>query len=105
MLLKIETSHPDDGEILFRLGELREHDGQPELAASLVSREIDSGYDGPDAYLQRARIRARNHDSEGAEQDALCVLDSKQAPPPRMVREAISRIHSYVPEELPIQQR
>ena len=100
MLLKIETSHPEDGEILFRLGELREHDGQPELAASLVSRAIDAGYDGPDAYLQRARIRARNHDSEGAEQDALRVLDSKQAPPPPMVREAISRIHSYVPEEI-----
>ena len=100
MLLKIETAHPDDGEILFRLGELREHDGQPDWAASLVSRAINAGYDGPDAYLERARIRARSHDAEGAEQDALRVLQSKQAPPPRMVREAISRIHSYVPEEI-----
>ena len=99
MLEKIETSHPDDGEILFRLGELREYDGQPDWAASLVSRAIDAGYDGPDAYLERSRIRARNHDSEGAEKDALRVLESRDAPPP-MVREAISRIHSYVSEEI-----
>lgn len=99
MLEKIEHAHADDGEVLFRLGELREHDGQAEWAASLVSRAIDAGYGGPDAYLERARIRARNHDPEGAEQDALRVLESPQVSPP-MAREAISRIRSPVPEQI-----
>ena len=99
MLQKIEQAHPDDGEILYRRGELWEHDGEPELTASLVSRAIDAGYDGPDAYLQRSRIRARNNDPKGAEQDALRVLESHQPPPP-MVREAISRILSWPPEEI-----
>ncbi len=99
MLGKIEHAHADDGEVLFRLGELREHDGQAEWAASLVSRAIDAGYGGADAYLERARIRARNNDPEGAEQDALRVLESPQVSPP-MAREAISRIRSPVPEQM-----
>ena len=99
MLEKIETAHAHDGEVLFRLAELREHDGQPELSASLVSRAIDAGYNRPDGYLERARIRALNNDPEGAEQDALRVLDSHHEPPP-MVREAISRIRSRTPEDI-----
>ncbi len=98
-LQKIEQAHPDDGEVLYRLGEFWEHDSQPERAASLVLRAIDAGYNGPDAYLQRSRIRARNNDTKGAEQDALRVLESHQLPPP-MVREAISRIRSWPPEKI-----
>ena len=100
MLRRIETSHPEDGEILFRLSELRERDGQPDLAASLVSRAIDAGYDQPDAYLERSRIRARSHDPEGAEEDALRVLESQQGVRPPMVREAISRVGSRVPDDI-----
>ncbi len=99
MLQRIETAHPKDGEVLFRLGELREYDGQPEWAASLVSRAIDAGYNGPDAYLKHARILARNNDLAGAEQYALRVLEANQVPPP-MVRESISRIRSCVPETI-----
>ena len=99
MLQRIETAHPKDGEVLFRLGELREDDGQLEWAASLVSRAIDAGYNGPDAYLKHARILARNNDLAGAEQDALRVLEANQVPPP-MVRESISWIRSCVPETI-----
>ena len=100
MLRRIETSHPEDGEILFRLSELRERDGQPDLAASLVSRAMDAGYDQPDAYLARARIRAGSDDPEGAEEDALRVLESQEAVRPPMVREAISRVRSCGPDDI-----
>ena len=99
MLLDIEAAHSKDGEVLFRLGELRADDGQTEWAASLVYRAIDAGYSGPDGYLERARIRARNDDPESAEQDALRVLESRQVSPP-MTREAIRLIRSPVPDQI-----
>ena len=91
MLREIEKAHPEDGEVLFRLAELREEDRQPESAASLVQQAIDAGYDLPEAYLKRARIRADNDDVSGAIEDARRVLASDQVAPP-MVREALGRL-------------
>ena len=54
MLKEIEKAHAEDGEVLFRLAELREDDRQPESAASLVQQAIDAGYDRPEVYLKRA---------------------------------------------------
>lgn len=99
MLEKIEDAHSNDGEVLFRLGELRDSVRQPEWAVSLYSRAIDEGYDRPQAYLKRARIRAETGDRDGASDDALRVLGSDQASPP-MVREAILRTVSLTPTEI-----
>ena len=90
MLEKIETVHSDDGEVLFRLAELRESDRQPESAALLVNQAIDAGFDQPDAYLKRSRIREDNHDLDGASEDTWFVLNCDQVAPP-MAREAIRR--------------
>ena len=91
MLEKIEDAHAGDGEVLFRLAELREDDRQPESAALLVQQSIDAGYDQPEAYLKRARIRADKEDASGATEDAWRVLESDHIAPP-MVREALGRL-------------
>ena len=102
MLEKIEAVHSDDGEVLFRLAELRESDRQPESAALLINQAIDAGFDQPDAYLKRSRIREENHDLDGASEDTCLVLNSGQVAPP-MVREAIrrlARLGAGVPKEM-----
>ena len=102
MLERIEEAHSDDGEVLFRLAEIRETDRQPERAVLLVNQAIDAGYEQPEAYLKRARIREDNHDSDGASEDTRRVLGSERVAPP-MVREAIrlsARLGTYVPGEI-----
>lgn len=102
MLNKIETVHVDDGEVLFRLAELRESDRQPESAALLVNQAIDAGFDEPDAYLKRSRIREENDDLDGASEDTWFVLNCDLVAPP-MAREAIrrwARLRSRVPKEV-----
>ena len=98
MLDDIEDTHSNDGEVLFRLSELGEADGRMEWAASLIDRAIDVGYDQPDAYLKRARIRADNNDQDGASEDAWRVLNSEKVFPP-MIREAVQWIGSCAPKE------
>ena len=56
MLESIEEVHSNDGEVLFRLAEIRETDRQPERAVLLVNQAIYAGYEQPEAYLKRARI-------------------------------------------------
>ena len=102
MIENIEKAHTDDGEVLFRLAELGEGDGQPESAALLVNQAIDAGYDQPDAYLKRSRIRMDNHDPGGASEDTWRVLKSDQVDPPT-IREAIrrlARLGACVPKEI-----
>ena len=99
MLEKIEDAHSRDGEVLFRLGELRDSVRQPEWAVSLYSRAIDAGYDRPETYLKRARIRAENGDRAGASEDALHVLEFDEVSPP-MARDAILRTVSLTPAEI-----
>ena len=98
MLERIQATHSSDGEVLFRLGELGQSVGRMEWAASLVSQAIDVGYDQPDAYLKRARIRANDRNWDGASEDAWRVLSSERVAP-TMIREALQWIGSYVPEE------
>ena len=57
MLERIEEAHSNDGEVLFRLAEVREADRQPERAVLLVNQAIDAGYEQPEAYLKRAGVR------------------------------------------------
>ena len=90
-LAKIEQGHRDDGEILFRLAELRESDRQSESAAQLINQAIHHGYDRPEAFLKRSRFRADNGELDGAVEDAWRVLASEHIAPP-MVREAVWRL-------------
>ena len=102
MLERIEMAHPNDGEVLFRLAEVREADREPEHAALLINQAIDAGYERPDAYLKRAGIREDSQDPDGAKEDTRRVLDSEEVIPP-MVREAIrlsERLGTCVPEEI-----
>ena len=87
-LQDLENAHSGDGEVLFRLGMLWEDDRQSERAASLFERAIEVGYNEPEAYLRRARIRADQNDADGASEDALRVLQSDRLPSPG-VREAV----------------
>ena len=102
MLESIEKAHSNDGEVLFRLAEIREIERQPEHAVLLVNQAIDAGYEQPEAYLKRARIREDDRDSDGASEDTRRVLESQGVEPP-MVREAIrlsTRLGIYAPEEV-----
>ena len=102
MLERIEEAHSNDGEILFRLAEIREDDRQPERAVLLVNQAIDAGYEQPEAHLKRARNREDNRDLDGASEDTRRVLGSERVTPP-MVREAIrlsTRLGIPVPEEI-----
>ena len=91
MLDGIKDEHSQDGEVLFRLAELWEDDGQSEYAALLVQQAIDAGYDHPEAYLKRVKIKADSGDLVGASEDAWRVLNSDQVPPP-LVREAAEHL-------------
>lgn len=100
MLNKIEKTHSDDGEILFHLSVLREANNQLEWTA-LLDQAIDSGYEQPEAYLKRARIRA-DDDQQGAIRDIQSVLSFKQSSPP-IIRRAVGllmRMESCVPENI-----
>ena len=102
MLERIEEAHSNDGEVLFRLAEIREADRQPERAVLLVNQAIDAGYEQPEAHLKRAGIREDNRDSHGASEDTRRALESERVTPP-MVREAIRlamRLGTPVPEEI-----
>lgn len=87
-LQQIEAAHPDDGEVLFNLGMFYEHDRRLDRAASLFDRAVEAGYDEPEVYLERARLRADGRDEAAACDDALRVLQAGSLPPP-LVREAV----------------
>ena len=88
-LRRIEQVHSEDGEVLFALGEFREGDPRVEPAASLFDRAIEAGYDQPEVYLRRARVRARNNDPNGASEDVLRALQTERVTPP-LLWEAVS---------------
>lgn len=91
MLDKIQQELPADGEVLFRLGEFRESQRDLDSALSLIDQAIGAGYEQPEAYLKRSRIREHNHESDGVAEDVWRVLESENVPPP-MAREALSRL-------------
>ena len=102
MLKKIEEVHRNDGKVLFSLAELREADRQPEILELLVTRAIEAGYDQPEAYLKRSRIREESGDPDGAKEDIWRVMHSDQVTPP-MIREAIRRLAKLegpIPEDM-----
>ena len=101
-LRRIEQVHSEDGEVLFALGEFRASDPRVEPSASLFDRAIKAGYDQPEVYLRRARIRARNNDPNGASEDVLCALQTERVTP-RLIWEAVLLAEGLErPEELTI---
>ena len=91
MLDRIEQAHRKDGEVLFRLGGLKEFLGDQESASLLIDQAIAAGYDKPEAYFERSRIREQTGDPDGASEDLRSVLKLQQVSP-RMVRGTISRL-------------
>ena len=98
-LQDIEERHSSDGEVLFRLGRLREDQRYLEWAVSLFDRAIETGYKEPNVYLTRARVRVDSGDPDGAHEDALQVLRSDRLPPP-LVRAAIRLAKPYSPKDI-----
>ena len=90
---RIEQAHREDGEILFRLAELRESDRQTDAAAYLIDQAILHGCERPEAFLQRSRLRANadGSESDAAVEDLWRVLALEHVAPP-MVREAVGRL-------------
>ena len=75
-LEQIEKDHSSDGEVLFNLATLRDDEREREKAVSLFDRAVEAGYEKPDAYLNRARVRSARGDIDGANEDARRVLQS-----------------------------
>lgn len=90
-LRRIKEAHAEDGEVLFELGRFRENHPRVDRASSLFDQAIEAGYNEPDVYLQRAEVRARDGDPDGASDDALHVLQSEGVPPP-LVWQAVELI-------------
>ena len=92
-LRRMEKAHAEDGEVLFALGKFRQSHPRVKPDASLFDRAIGSGYDEPEVYLERARLRSRANDPVGAGEDALGALQSDDVPPP-LIWEALSLVRS-----------
>ena len=79
-LEQIRKHHSNDGEILFRLGQLYARRGDDDLAAGLFNVAVEAGFRAPEAWLERARYRRwRLDDAEAASEDALEVFRSSGA--------------------------
>ena len=99
-LARIEEVHREDGEVLYRLAELKESDRDPESAIQLIDQAIQSGYERPEAYLKRSRFHEENNELDGARADAWYALESEDIAPP-MVREAVRRLARLEGRESP----
>ena len=74
-LKKIESSHKQRGDVLFRLGEVRSDNSEFDEAHDLLCRALETGYRTPDLFLKRAVIRQRFlNDRDGSCEDAGEVL-------------------------------
>ncbi len=97
-LHRMEKAHAEDGEVLFAVGKFRESHPRVKPDASLFDRAIGSGYDEPEVYLERARLRSRGDDPVGAGEDALRVLQSDDVPSP-LIWEALSLVRFHRSED------
>lgn len=98
----IEQVHRQDPEILFRLAELRDSEGQSESAGQLFNQAILHGYDQPEVFLKRSQFRADNNESEGSIEDLWRVLASEHATPPLVLKavERLSRLGIHDPHRV-----
>ena len=78
-LKKVEASYQNDGEVLYRIGSLRNRSGRVEEAVELYDKAIEAGYREPEVYLSRAQLRRRTLDGDSSGQDAMAVIASPMA--------------------------
>ena len=103
-LEQIATLHSDDGEVLFRLGQLRASEGDFERSMKLLDGAIDAGYRQADAYLERAQQkRLWLEDLDAASEDALKALEAPEISKPQ-IRRALRMLNqkglSQVPDSV-----
>jgi MinD-like ATPase involved in chromosome partitioning or flagellar assembly len=86
-LEKIEELHSADGEILFRLGQLRASQGDFDKSMELLDSAIGAGYRQADAYLERAQQkRLWLEDLDAASKDASEALEAPNVSKPQIRR-------------------
>ncbi|MCY4313830.1 MAG: ParA family protein [Gammaproteobacteria bacterium] len=91
ILDKIQNAHSSDGEVLFHLGDLKEHMGDLVSSSELMDKAIDAGYKQPEAYLKRSSILEQSGDYERMKQDVMETLQFVEISA-LMLREALYRI-------------
>ena len=87
-LSEIEKLHESDGEILFRLGILRQEQWESKKAAALFGRAIEKGYARPQVHLRRARVLLDSGQQSDARKEAMRALQSQKLPL-RSVKQAL----------------
>ena len=95
LLDKIRNLHDSDGEVLFRLGVLKQEQWEPEQAAYLFGRAIERGYSKPQVHMRRARVLSVSGQSNEASAEALSALQSSDMPL-QLIRHALMLVN---PEE------
>ncbi len=103
-LEQIAKLHSDDGEVLFRLGQLRASEGDFDKSMELFDSAIDSGYRHADVYLEQAQQkRLWLEDLNAASEDAFSALQAPGVSTPQ-VRRALRMLKpealSQVPESV-----
>ena len=79
LLTRIQKEHSGDGEVLFRIAQVRRRQRRPEEALTLVDQAIASGFTNAEAYLARAELRAGKNGKELAISDIHAVFESATA--------------------------
>ena len=77
-LTRIANLHENDGEILFKLGVIRQEQWNLKQAASLYGTAIKKGYTEPQVHLRRARVLSDSGQANEANAEALRALDSEE---------------------------
>ena len=76
---RVQTSHAEDGEILFRLARIRERQGRIEAAIALLNEAIEAKYLKSEVLLFRAELHRINGDLQKAVTDLKVVLNLDDA--------------------------
>ena len=92
LLDKIRNLHEKDGEVLYRLGVLRQAQWESKRAASLFGRAIERGYAKPHVRLRRARVLSDIGQANEASAEALRALQSADLSP-RSVRQVLMLVN------------
>ena len=75
----IRISHEKDGEIAYRLANIRYSQGRFEEVLVLINNAVDNGYRNPQVLLQRAELYRLHGDQQHALADIMDVLDTSEA--------------------------
>jgi len=73
-LESIQAAHPDDGEILFALARARLEQGRGQEAQALLDQAISTGFESPEALLERAELQFRSRRRDQVANDVMAAL-------------------------------